>query len=185
MLVLSRKEGESFEFAELDVVVRVISLKKSKVQLGIEAPRDVRVHRSEIAAEYEARDSRVGEEENRRILDELVRVEAELAALAELADSKDRVVARQLAADSIARLEGIRCSLRMVTRQRSGPRPINDFVEVRAEVLQDLRKRHAGRESERPVSWPIAGPDQSDCVRQQRSEYVIGAPPAAEEYCVA
>ena len=51
MLVLSRKQGEAVELAELDVVIRVVSLKKSKVQLGIEAPRQITVCRSEIAGE--------------------------------------------------------------------------------------------------------------------------------------
>ncbi len=48
MLVLSRKEGESIEFRDLDVCVRVIQLKKSKVQLGIEAPRTIQVDRTEV-----------------------------------------------------------------------------------------------------------------------------------------
>ena len=58
MLVLSRKQGESIEFSGLDVVVRVISLKRSKVQLGIEAPRQITVHRSEKAVESQQRDDR-------------------------------------------------------------------------------------------------------------------------------
>ncbi len=48
MLVLSRKEGESIEFRDLNVCVRVIQLKKSKVQLGIEAPRTIQVDRTEV-----------------------------------------------------------------------------------------------------------------------------------------
>ena len=52
MLVLSRKEGESIEFRDLDVCVRVIQLKKSKVQLGIEAPRTIQVDRTETLGRY-------------------------------------------------------------------------------------------------------------------------------------
>ena len=48
MLVLSRKKDESIEIGR-DVVVTVIETRGDKVRLGIEAPRDVPVHRSEVA----------------------------------------------------------------------------------------------------------------------------------------
>ena len=48
MLVLSRKKNESIEIGR-DVVVTVIETRGDKVRLGIEAPRDVPVHRSEVA----------------------------------------------------------------------------------------------------------------------------------------
>lgn len=49
MLVLSRKKGEAIEFPSLGIVVRVVGLKHSKAVLGVEAPRDVTITRSEIA----------------------------------------------------------------------------------------------------------------------------------------
>ena len=48
MLVLSRKKDESIEIGD-DVVVTVIETRGDKVRLGIQAPRDVPVHRSEVA----------------------------------------------------------------------------------------------------------------------------------------
>ena len=48
MLVLARKADESLEFPELGVVIRVISLKKSKVHLGIDAPQRIKVRRTEL-----------------------------------------------------------------------------------------------------------------------------------------
>ena len=50
MLVLSRKKGESIIIRD-NIVVTVVELRGDKVRLGIEAPRDVPVHRREI---YEA-----------------------------------------------------------------------------------------------------------------------------------
>lgn len=46
MLVLSRKVGEDILIG--DVVVRVVSIRSDKVRLGIEAPKEVPVHRREI-----------------------------------------------------------------------------------------------------------------------------------------
>ncbi len=48
MLVLSRKVGETILVGE-DIVITVTSIDFDKVKLGIDAPKDVPVHRSEIA----------------------------------------------------------------------------------------------------------------------------------------
>jgi len=48
MLVLSRKKGEQIVINE-NIVVTVIDVRGDKVRLGIEAPRDVSVHRKEVA----------------------------------------------------------------------------------------------------------------------------------------
>ncbi len=50
MLVLSRKKNESIVINER-IVLTVVEIRGDKVRLGIEAPRDVPIHRSEI---YEA-----------------------------------------------------------------------------------------------------------------------------------
>ncbi len=47
MLVLGRKVGERILIGD-DVVVTVVSVSKDGVRVGIEAPRDVRIHRAEI-----------------------------------------------------------------------------------------------------------------------------------------
>ncbi|WP_437229341.1 carbon storage regulator CsrA [Planctomicrobium sp. SH661] len=50
MLVLSRKKNESIVIDER-IVITVIEIRGDKVRLGIEAPRDVAIHRNEV---YEA-----------------------------------------------------------------------------------------------------------------------------------
>jgi carbon storage regulator len=50
MLVLSRKKNESIIIND-NITVTVIEIRGDKVRLGIEAPRDVTVHRREV---YEA-----------------------------------------------------------------------------------------------------------------------------------
>jgi len=47
MLVLSRRPNESIVIND-KIVITVIEIRGDKVRLGIEAPRDVPVHRSEI-----------------------------------------------------------------------------------------------------------------------------------------
>lgn len=47
MLVLSRRVGERLVIAG-DIVVTVIEVRGEGVRLGIDAPRDVRVHRAEV-----------------------------------------------------------------------------------------------------------------------------------------
>ena len=49
MLVLSRKRNESVVIND-QIVVTVIEVKGDKVRLGIQAPRDVPIHRSEVMA---------------------------------------------------------------------------------------------------------------------------------------
>ncbi len=50
MLVLSRKKNESIIIDDR-IVITVVEIRGDKVRLGIEAPRDVPIHRSEV---YEA-----------------------------------------------------------------------------------------------------------------------------------
>ena len=47
MLVLSRKKNESIIIKD-DIVVMVVEVRGDKVRLGIEAPREVPVHRREV-----------------------------------------------------------------------------------------------------------------------------------------
>ena len=50
MLVLSRKKNESIIIND-HIIVTVVEIRGDKVRLGIEAPKDVTVHRREV---YEA-----------------------------------------------------------------------------------------------------------------------------------
>ena len=47
MLILSRKIGQSLVIGE-QVVVRVLEVSGDNVKIGVEAPRDIPVHRQEI-----------------------------------------------------------------------------------------------------------------------------------------
>jgi carbon storage regulator len=57
MLVLSRKRNESI-IIDGNIVVTVVDIRGDKVRLGIEAPKDVPIHRSEV---YEAIKRAAGE----------------------------------------------------------------------------------------------------------------------------
>ncbi len=47
MLVLSRKKDESIVIND-NIVVTIVEIRGDKVRLGIDAPRDVPVHRQEV-----------------------------------------------------------------------------------------------------------------------------------------
>ena len=49
MLVLTRKLGEFITIGE-DVTITVFEVRSGQVKLGIEAPKDIAVHRGEIRA---------------------------------------------------------------------------------------------------------------------------------------
>jgi len=47
MLVLSRKTDEAIRIGE-NIIIRVLAVKDGQIKLGIEAPKELRVFRSEI-----------------------------------------------------------------------------------------------------------------------------------------
>ena len=47
MLVLSRKKNESIVIND-DITIVVVEIRNSRVRLGVEAPKDVPVHRREV-----------------------------------------------------------------------------------------------------------------------------------------
>jgi carbon storage regulator len=58
MLVLSRRPNESIVIND-KIVITVIEIRGDKVRLGIEAPRDVPVHRSEVYSAIQRAESDV------------------------------------------------------------------------------------------------------------------------------
>lgn len=48
MLIFTRRVGESFQIGS-NVTVRVLGMKGGQTKIGIDAPKNVPVHRSEIA----------------------------------------------------------------------------------------------------------------------------------------
>lgn len=53
MLVLTRRAGESVMIGD-DVIITVLETRGDVVRLGIQAPRDVQVHREEVYRELQA-----------------------------------------------------------------------------------------------------------------------------------
>lgn len=60
MLVLSRRPNESIVIND-KIVITVIEIRGDKVRLGIEAPRDVPVHRSEVYSAIQRAESEVSD----------------------------------------------------------------------------------------------------------------------------
>lgn len=52
MLILTRRVGETLMIGD-DITVAVLGVKGNQVRIGIEAPNDVEVHRSEIYAKIQ------------------------------------------------------------------------------------------------------------------------------------
>lgn len=57
MLVLSRKKNESIVIDDT-IVVTVVEIRGDKVRLGIQAPKEVPVHRSEVHAAIRSEQTR-------------------------------------------------------------------------------------------------------------------------------
>jgi len=49
MLILSRRVGESIRIGH-DIVITVLEVRGESIRIGIDAPRDVQVHRQEVYA---------------------------------------------------------------------------------------------------------------------------------------
>lgn len=73
VLVLTRRSGESVMIGD-NVVVTVVEVRGDVVRLGIEAPREVRVHREEVyraVGEANAAASRVSDDDMSRLAAQL------------------------------------------------------------------------------------------------------------------
>ncbi len=57
MLILTRRAGETIHIGD-NITVTVLSVQGNQVRLGIKAPRDVAVHREEIAERITAEHGR-------------------------------------------------------------------------------------------------------------------------------
>lgn len=60
MLVLSRKRGESIRISN-DIILQVVDIRGDRVRLGIEAPKEIPVHREEVYQAIQARLESEGE----------------------------------------------------------------------------------------------------------------------------
>ncbi len=70
MLVLSRQRDESIIIGD-NVVITIVDIRGDKVKLGIEAPREISVHRREVyeAIQRENRQAALLKPEDARLLD--------------------------------------------------------------------------------------------------------------------
>ena len=59
MLVLSRKHNESIVIRD-DIIITIVEIRGVKVRLGIEAPSDISVHRSEVWAKIQEQQFGIG-----------------------------------------------------------------------------------------------------------------------------
>lgn len=48
MLILTRRIGESLVIGDDQITITVLNVKGNQVRLGIEAPKDISVHREEV-----------------------------------------------------------------------------------------------------------------------------------------
>ena len=62
MLVLSRKKNESIVIND-DITIVVVEIRGDKVRLGIEAPKEVPVHRNEVYEAIRRNESDVSDEQ--------------------------------------------------------------------------------------------------------------------------
>jgi len=60
LLILTRKVGESVAIGD-DIQVSVVEIKGNQVKLGIQAPRDVTVHREEIYLKIQEENKRAAQ----------------------------------------------------------------------------------------------------------------------------
>ena len=62
MLVLSRKKNESIVIND-DITIVVVDIRGDKVRLGVEAPKEVPVHRREVFDAIHRKDAAAGKKE--------------------------------------------------------------------------------------------------------------------------
>ena len=118
MLVLARQEGDGITFPDLNLEVEILKIQGSRVQVGIHAPREITVLRSELVS------------------DDVVRSGSSREDAKKATDLQDRLcdVAKLLATARSqweqGDLEAVERTLRaMVARQGSQERPISHVSE--------------------------------------------------------
>jgi carbon storage regulator CsrA len=178
MLVLSRKIGESIELPGLGVVVRVLDLKKSRIEIGIDAPRDVAITRGELSDPAEKSVAKKQLAKPRPVAKSIAsslhpwaKIEARIAALAELASPEDQDAAHRIASEAIEQLHAVRCDSSGATARPAPPIRLSEFVTVRTEVLDELRRQKSE-----------AGVPADACVRQSGVGYAVGGRMASTDY---
>lgn len=60
MLVLSRKKSERIVIACGEIVITIVDIRGDKVRVGIDAPKDIQVHRGEVQDAIDAAEGAIG-----------------------------------------------------------------------------------------------------------------------------
>ena len=71
MLILSRKEGESIVIGD-NITVKIVSAEKGVVKIGIEAPKEVTILRSELVEAVENANKEASVQVDTSLLQDLV-----------------------------------------------------------------------------------------------------------------
>lgn len=112
MLVLSRRENEKVLFPNLGITVEVVAVKGKNVRLGIDAPSEIRIIRSELAAdsdeEFEAYGNpEVAREERHRRNNRLNSVSLQIQVAQKLLERGEHDQALETLATSLTRLRDL------------------------------------------------------------------------------
>lgn len=127
MLVLSRKANETCEMPELGISIRILRCTPSHVQIGIEAPRAIRIMRGELAT-HEVR--RAALDVDGQGLAAFHQLEAQILALTELSSISDRELAATVAEEALDALQRLRRTIvnRATAAPSTAPRPTADSL---------------------------------------------------------
>ncbi|QEG42568.1 carbon storage regulator [Roseimaritima ulvae] len=120
MLVLSRKPQETIQFPDLSISVHVLRCSGHQAQIGIDAPRAIRVLRGELQPE-ELRPLPV-ETQTGSLLAQLQRLESQVSALTELSAASDRPLATAVAEEAQESLYRLRRQI-LLSGKRLDPTP--------------------------------------------------------------
>ncbi len=175
MLVLSRKTGESIELPGLGVVVRVLDVKKSRIEIGIDAPRDIAIRRGGAAVK-----SKLNQPTAKPVSTSMhpwAKIEARIAALAELASPDDQDAAQRIASEAIEQLHAVRYDSAATPNRQAPPIRLSEFVTVRTDVLDELRRQNPPVEPTPVEPTPVESTPvkASSCVRQAGVGYSVSA----------
>lgn len=119
MLVLSRKENQSIRFPNLGISVHLVRVEGKKVRLGIDAPKDVRIHRDELCdPDFDETESSLRQLRHQR-RNEWNKVRIGLALAQKQLEYGQAEDAEQTLAGAIAELD----RLDKATRHELSPRP--------------------------------------------------------------
>lgn len=58
MLVLSRRPGEEIILPELNIKISIMDIRNGKVRVGIDAPKEIKIYRSEVLERINQKDDK-------------------------------------------------------------------------------------------------------------------------------